>query len=54
MSRLTRNAVARILVDLEALGLINRGYGRLDIQDVGALRSYAKKRTKKAEGALFV
>ncbi len=54
MTRLTRNAVARILVDLEALGLINRGYGRLDIQDVGALRGYAKKRTKKAEGALFV
>ena len=54
MTRLTRNAVARILVDLQALGLLRRRYGRLEIKDIGALRSYAKTRTKKAEGALFV
>lgn len=54
MTRLTRNAVARILVDLEAAGLVRRRYGRLEVNDIGALRSYAKTRTNRAEGTLFV
>jgi len=54
MTRLTRNAVARILLDLEAAGLLQPCYGRLEIKHIGALRSYTKTRTKKAEGMIFV
>jgi CRP-like cAMP-binding protein len=52
MTRLSRNAVARILGDLETEGLLHRRYGRVEIADIGALRRYVKTRAKKAEGVI--
>lgn len=44
MTRLTRNAVAPILSDLEAAGLIKRNYRGLAIPDIAALSRYAEAR----------
>ncbi len=44
MSRLTRNAVAPILAQLETAGLVRRGYRQLEIPDVAAIARYAAER----------
>ncbi len=42
LARLTRNALRPVLVELEGLGLIRRGYRRIEIPDTAALARFAR------------